>query len=95
MNGLAPCQAEVEQQRLFELNTLATKRLFLDDGKCLYCGIRARVRNLCVLCEGRREMLAARYPGSSVKRVQEKISGGMTKLGDVKRPAYRPPHNSE
>lgn len=87
--------AELDQQRLFELNALASRKLFVDDGKCRYCGIRARVRNLCVICENRREMLAQRYPGvSPLRSVQEKLASGPTRLADI-HSAYRPPHNSE
>lgn len=97
MNGLTPCLAEVEQQRLFELNLLATRKrsALTDDGKCAYCGLRARIRNLCVICEDRRQRLSERYPGiSPVTQAQEKIAAGPTHLGTIAR-AYRPPHNSE
>lgn len=99
MSDAPPPQSEVEQQRLFDLNHLQNlPKPWSPDGKCLYCGIREIAKGvaLCGECETRMERLHQKYPGVTVlKRVQEKIAGGMTKLGDVKRPTYRPPHNSE
>ncbi len=89
------CSAEVEQVALAHLNELVTRKRFVDDGKCLYCGIRARVQNLCVSCEDRRQRLSEKYPGNSIQRVQAQVEAGPTRLRDIQKPVFRNPHNSE
>ena len=80
---------QLEQRILFCLNEMAARKIFADDGKCAYCGLRARIKALCVLCEERRQRLSEKYPGvTPVKIAQEKIESGFTKLGNVTPPRF-------
>lgn len=68
MSHIPPCTTELEIRRLLLLNQFATQASkhhpAADDGKCFYCGFRpvAKSVSLCEVCEGRRQMLAKRYP---------------------------------
>ena len=71
------------------------------DGLCRFCGIRPRVKNLCMDCDARRERLAQKFPDvpPPAPAIKAPIAVrstplGMTALGSIDRPEWTP-HNSE
>ncbi len=73
----APCLAELEQARLILLNRFATEPPKHHpgnvDGLCFFCGCRPRAGKaaLCAPCEGRRQMLQARYPEITISGLRD------------------------
>jgi hypothetical protein len=88
MSHEPPCTTELEIQRLHFLDALKARPLTPwteADHYCAYCGFRPRAgQPLCEMCEGRRQMLATRYPeaaADSRKKIEARAAERPTKRG--------------